>query len=174
MSQRERFTAEISTDEFIEKYFRGDEVLEKCRECPSFSKTWSCPAFDFDPIDYWRSFNTYKVICDRLFLCGADTPEEAEKILCREKSLFDGEMLALEKSSPGSAALYAAKCRLCSVCSRTLGLPCRLPDKMRYSVESLGGLGVSMVEDLFGFGVMWSEGSSVPPYYILLGGLLKV
>ncbi len=169
----ERFTAEIRIEHFMEKFFEGETVLQKCRECSGFAQTWSCPDFDFDTADYWRRFNTYQVICDRISMEGVQSPEEAQQRLFAEKPRFNEEMLALEKTCPSSEALYAEECDQCKVCARLSGKPCRFPQIMRYSIESLGGCGVKLVENLFGFKILWSDGTSVPAYYVLLGGLLK-
>ena len=40
------------------------------------------------------------------------------------------------------------------------------------SLESLGMLAVKMVPDCFGFDILWSDGKSIPQYYLLVGGLL--
>ena len=101
-----------------------------------------------------------------------ESPEAAEQRLYTEKPRFNKEMLALEKETPDSEALYAEECDECKECARLICEPCRLPHIMRYSIESLGGCGVKMVKDLFDFDVVWSDGKSIPEYYILLGGLL--
>ena len=44
---------------------------------------------------------------------------------------------------------------------------------MRYALESLGMLAVNLVKDQFGFDVLWSDGKSVPAYYLLVGGILE-
>jgi len=173
MYKIERFTAEIGIDEFIKKYYQGEKILQKCRECSGFAKAWSCPDFDFDTEEYWKQFDVYEVICDKISMEGVQTPQEAEQRLYKEKPRFNKEMLALEAATPDSRALYAEECDECKECARLIGKPCRLPHIMRYSIESLGGCGVALVEDLFGFSPVWSDGTSIPDYYILLGGLLK-
>ena len=172
MYKIERFTKDISISEFMKKYFEGEVVLQKCRECSGFAKTWSCPNFDFSTADYWQKYTTYRVICDRIRMEDIDSPEAAEQRLYTEKPRFNKEMLALEKETPDSEALYAEECDECKECARLICEPCRLPHIMRYSIESLGGCGVKMVKDLFDFDVVWSDGKSIPEYYILLGGLL--
>ncbi len=172
MYKIERFTKDIPISEFMEKYFEGEVVLQKCRECSGFAKTWSCPDFDFSTADYWQKYAVYRIICDRISMEGIDSPEAAEQRLYAEKPRFNKEMLTLEKKTPGSKALYAEECDECKECARLIGQPCRLPHIMRYSIESLGGRGVKMVKELFGFDVVWSNGTSIPKYYILLGGLL--
>lgn len=168
----ERFTKDISIEDFMDTYYDGPTILQKCRECPGFATTWSCPEFDFDTAQYWLRFKTYRVICDRIAMSGVTTPMEAEGRLYARKPVFNREMLALEKATPDCVALYAEECDECKTCARLMGKPCRFPEIMRYSIESLGGCGVKLVKDLFGFDPQWSDGETVPDYYILLGGIL--
>ncbi len=173
MYKKERFTKELQIDKFVKMYFDPELTLQKCRTCTGYAKTWSCPDFDFNVRNYWRQFSAYRVIVDRVSMEGVASPKEAEERLAYEKPIFNRQMLALEKSTPGSVALYAQECEECQECARLIGKPCRLPETMRYSIESLGGCGIRLVEDLFEFGVCWSDGTTIPAYYILLGGLLK-
>ncbi|MBQ6358699.1 MAG: DUF2284 domain-containing protein, partial [Clostridia bacterium] len=82
------------------------------------------------------------------------------------------ELLFLEKERPGSLALLGGKCDLCPVCARTEGKPCRTPDRMRYSIESLGGDCGGALEKYFGEILQWAQGNRLPEQIILLGGLL--
>ena len=43
---------------------------------------------------------------------------------------------------------------------------------MRYGLESIGILAVKLVEDKFGFSAKWSDGVSIPDYYLLVGGVI--
>ena len=82
------------------------------------------------------------------------------------------ELLAMEAEAPGSLALFAGKCDLCPVCARTEGKPCRMPERMRYSIEALGGDCSGALEKYFGETLQWSAGQRLPEQIILLGGLL--
>ena len=58
-------------------------------------------------------------------------------------------------------------------CARAEGLPCRYPEKMRYSIESLGGNVGLTVSKLMGIELEWMEEGKMPSYFVLVGGLLK-
>lgn len=105
--QKQRFEARIATEELIEKYFDPAVTLAKCRACRGFASTWSCPDFDFDPLDFWKGFSRFHLIVDRISNEGAASVAAAKDRLLAEKSLYDAEMLALEKERPGSCALAA-------------------------------------------------------------------
>lgn len=81
-------------------------------------------------------------------------------------------MLALEATWPGSMSLAAQECNLCKsapVLSAGLAF-IRIPCAMRWNPWAM--LAVKMVPDCFGFDILWSDGKSIPQYYLLVGGLL--
>ena len=47
-----------------------------------------------------------------------------------------------------------------------------MPDRMRYSIEALGGDCGGALEKYFGETLQWSAGQRLPEQIILLGGLL--
>lgn len=171
--EKERFEANVEISEMIEKYFNPAMTLAKCRACPGYGSTWSCPSLNFDPLDFWKQFTTFHLIVDKVSNDGAASPAEAQKRLFTEKSLYDAEMLSLEAGHPGSRALAAQECVYCAKCARQAGRPCIHPDKMRYALESLGMLAVDLVRDQLGIDVLWSDGQSIPAYYLLIGGILE-
>lgn len=170
---KERFETYVDTMEMLEKYFDPEVTLNKCRECSGFAKTWSCPDFDFDVKDFWKDFTRFHFIVDRVSSEGVSNVSEAQQRLFDEKRLYDEEMLTLEKKVPGGVALAAQECIKCKKCARLIGKPCIHPDVMRYALESTGMLAVNLVRDKFGFEVLWSDGESIPEYYLLVGGVLE-
>jgi predicted metal-binding protein len=113
------------------------------------------------------------MIVDRIDNSGAANVDEAQDRLFSEKDRYDAEMLELEKATPGSYGMAAQECVQCKKCARLSGHPCVHPDKMRYSLESIGAFPVKLVHDKFGFDILWSDGESIPEYYLLVAGLLK-
>ena len=58
------------------------------------------------------------------------------------------------------------------ICKRTEGQPCRFPDKMRYSIESLGGNVGLTISRLMGIELEWMKEGTMPRYFVLVSGLL--
>ena len=71
-----------------------------------------------------------------------------------------------------SLGLYLGKCNMCMRCTREFGAPCKMPFKMRYSLESLGGEVDRAVEDIFGYEILYAHDGKLPEYLIFVGGLL--
>ena len=72
-------------------------------------------------------------------------------------------------------ALSAGSCDVCpeGTCTRLQEDPCRNPGMMRYSVEALGGDVGKALKLYFDKEILWGKAGHMPPYFILLGGLLK-
>lgn len=157
------------------------KFLGYCAACPNYGGTWSCPPFDFDPQEIWDRY-------DRILLRAVKVPVPAE---LREKVLSPQEindeshallapikhdllssLLEQERATPGSLALSAGRCQECQVCTKPSGQPCRQPERMRHSIESLGGDVGKTLSLYLGQELLWGREGHLPEYYILLGGLL--
>ena len=168
-----RFEKELSIDELLSTYFDFEKTHKLCSACSGYAQTWACPPFDFEPEDFFRQYSVFRLIVDRIDNAGAADVDEAQQRLFTEKDRYDQEMLDLEKSIPGSYGLAAQECVQCKKCARLSGHPCVHPDKMRYSLEAIGCFPVELVHDKFGFDILWSDGESIPEYYLLVAGVLK-
>ena len=150
----ERFKKSIAVSEFIDKYVDVPKFLQFCRECPNYDKIWSCPEYEFDPMTIWGKYQYLDLIVvkasydektrERIY-----TQEELghigkDTLLVEKQKLMD-EFLEKEKNTPNSLSMVAGSCDVCSrkddslKCTKLSGDPCRHPEKMRYSIDSLGG-----------------------------------
>ena len=170
----ERSEKTIKVNEYIEGYVNVEEFLEYCKECRNYEAVWSCPSYDFSPEDYWKEYDEFLVVA-RKIIFGPDVDvERSFEIMHEVKNDMSLELYELEKEYPGSISLSAGSCSMCKEgCTRTEGFPCRYPDKMRYSIESLGGNVGKTVSKLMGYELEWVEEGKLPSYFVLVGGLLK-
>ena len=90
------------------------------------------------------------------------------------KQELSGELFDREQKTPGSISLSAGSCLLCKgSCGRKENEPCRFPDQMRYSIESLGGNVGLTLSKLMGIELEWMEEGKLPHYFVLVCGLLR-
>ena len=164
-------TVDMAT--YITDYVNVEEFLECCRQCEDFDQKWSCPSYDFDPVDYWKKFDHLYVIGKKMILEEEDK-ENWRDLMKQVKADLTKELYAMEEKRPGSISLSAGSCEICGEngCAKTTGEPCRFPDKMRYSIESLGGNVGLTASRLLGIDLLWMEEGKVPDYFVLVGGLL--
>ncbi len=177
-------TAEADMADFIEHCVDVDRFLKCCSDCPHFGKTWSCPPYDFNPMDYWKPFRTFY-----LYAIKTTTPSHLlEQSFELDELMELGSELTLsatkgmgvfleaeQKKYPGSKIIGGGRCMLCREvgCARQNNEPCRFPDKMSYSIESLGGNVEETLKRYLNEQIYWGKDGHLAPYYIRIGGLLK-
>lgn len=200
MYRTERLTAEISVEKYMEDFVDIEEFLEACKACGNYGRKWSCPPYDFNPEDYWRKFQTFKligikIIFDEEYTSKTYGAEELntliEQVLSKEKDKLTKELYEMENKYPGSVSLSAGSCNMCGdslsgsgKCSRALAenstdgssggaeKHCRYYSKMRYSIESLGGNVGKTCSELFNIQLEWVTEGKLPSYFLLVSGLL--
>ncbi|MBR2557327.1 MAG: DUF2284 domain-containing protein [Methanobrevibacter sp.] len=179
MSEIKKLTCDVDVDSYYETYVDFEEVSKLCiEEQETLGYNWNYPPFDFDVDDVWKSYNKLKIIAFKIDFSAeelAHTFEDKElefilKRFERMKVKFMNEIYALEDEN--SLALFLGKCNLCMRCTREFNMPCKMPFKMRYSIESLGGLVDKTIEDLFGYKIQYAKDGKLPEYLIFVGGLL--
>ena len=170
----ETYEKTIGVPEYIEGYVNVEEFLKCCKACGNYDRKWSCPSYDFDPVeDYWKKFSRFYVVGKKMILA-EEEKENWENLMTEVKAQLTEELFEMEAEHPGSRSLSAGSCHICGEnnCSKSLREPCRFPDKMRYSVESLGGNVGLTASRLLGIELQWIEEGQIPDYFTLVGGLL--
>lgn len=168
----------MPVEEFVRECVDIPRFAACCAECRGFGKTWACPPYDFDPMDIWQSFSTVLLYGKKV-----NIPEEEREVsdlgkaynalLAPVKSRLLNELYELERQYPGALALSAGGCDICSSCGRAEGVPCLFPEKMRHSIESLGGNAEKCISEYLSESILWAENNRLPEHFILLGALLK-
>lgn len=194
----ENLTARIVMEDYLRDYVDVPRFLGLCAQCSNYDNRWSCPPFDFDPLDHLKQFSAVRVIARKVSPIGhwrfgeatgespsapaqgpTFTGENAEnydhvwQMLSTVKADLEAELFLMEEQFPGSRLLSGGSCYKCNQgCTRPAGLPCRHPEMMRYSIEALGGDVEKIAADLLHSPLIWSKAGELPPYYMLVGGLL--
>ena len=165
---------------FRQKYQNREKYMAYCRECPRYNTVWSCPPLTFDVDAYLERFALVNVLCAKIILsrqviAEADTPEKIKtvgwEILLSVKLDMEEKLRRMEKYIPESVSLSSGGCNLCKVCSRKDGLPCRLPDKMRYSLDAFGFDLTAITKDMFDIDILWCK-ERLPDYFTLIHGIM--
>lgn len=174
MYRTEYFEKEIDVCEYVDNYVEISEFLEYCKACKNYKRVWTCPEFDFDVENYWKQYQNLKVVGYKIIFEKGTTSEEGMKIMEEVKAQISEELFEMEKKVPGSISLSAGSCSICGAenCTRIEGKACRHPEKIRYSIEALGGNVGLTVRKLLGIQLEWMEEGKLPSYFVLIGGLL--
>ena len=170
----------MAADEFIRRYRDVERIGAFCQQCPGYGKTWSCPPFDFDPRTQSDGFS-------QVMLMGTTIEfDEETRTACKtaEQSTATGReaiqevwktllprLYEMERNTPGSRC-FTFRCMLCPEgCTRPEGKPCRHPEKMRHSLESVGFDIEAMTREMLTIELEWSTDGSLPKHMTLVTAL---
>ena len=166
-------TAEATVPEFVAQFVHVEKFLPACRQCPRYNTRWTCPPFDFNPMDVWGGYTGLRLYARILHADGLNQPLDAAlTALKREKRLYRDKLYRWEQATSGSQMLLAGTCDQCEVCEKQQGRPCRQPECLRYSIEALGGDVEGCLRRYFHRTVLWGKDGAAPDYLVLVGGLL--
>lgn len=164
---------EVSVDarEFVSRYRDVERIGLLCRQCPSFGRMWCCPPYDFDPCTLTDGFKTVQLMAttiefDEETRAECKTPEHSSRVchdaMCQVWKTILPRLYEMEREKPGSRC-FSFRCSLCPEgCTRSEGKPCRHPDLMRHSLESVGFDIVAMAHDQLDIDLEWSADGSLP------------
>lgn len=178
-----RFTAETGVADYCARFVDPPRFMAYCRECGNYGTVWSCPPYDFAAEELWQKYRRMQLFGRKLTLAPELLQRRYDKeqmgqllkdTLFRERAEMEGELFALEAANPGSFALLPGSCRRCGEgnCTRREGKPCRDPEHLRHSLESLGGDVGRTAEELLGTPLLWSAEGRLPAYLTLVAGHL--
>lgn len=173
-------TNSLPMTEFIKRYQDQEKFMAYCKECPNYSTLWSCPPLQFTANELLQDFNyinliAVKVIYTEETIKSAVTPEKVKEIttnsLREVKTRLAETVLDLEGEFSGSIGLASGGCHLCVDCTRPDDLPCRIPEKMRYSLDSFGFDLTAITAELLQIELKWPQ-NGLPEYYTLIHALM--
>lgn len=169
-------TGTLPMSEMLEKYVDVEKFLGYCAACPRCGQTWSCPPYDFDPAAVWPQYAAVKLYAVQVFpesgAVKAAALADAEAFLRPYRTAFDALLEEKERETPGSLRLNAGRCLVCARCARRDEELCRFPEKLRYSLESLGANVGALAADKLGAPLQWGTKDAPPEYFVLVGALL--
>ena len=169
------------TAELLRGFIDIPRIDGYCQKCGNYGKIWGCPPYEFDRMSVWEGYSSLLLYAKRITLSEEETSREypEEELERAYKAILDpvkrdmiSELFALERDNPGSLALFPGCCEECAECARMRNEPCLKPERMRFSVESLGGDVLKILREVFGEKAEWAEKGRLPRKFILLGGVL--
>lgn len=174
----------LSREEFVSKYIDEAMTIAGCEDCLNYGKVWSCPKHDFSLKDFWEQFSVVELYVVQIMFAPellAETYSEDEmqmlmsEVIPVETNRLHDYARMMEDQVPESMCFSSGgACSKCKGgCSRTLDQPCRFPEELRYSVESIGINACKAIEELFEFPLLWSMFGKLPEYLTFVNGLLK-
>lgn len=167
---------------------KPDEVSQYCQNCSNYGRNHSCPHFDFDCLDYLEGYQYATIVMTHIDTKSIrDNIDDLQQksfdsrvftnykkhnpdvktdwnsklsmyVFNQVKDDLCRELLRMEKDFAGSLSLPPGSCTRCSVCMRTEGDTCVLPNDLRYSLEALGFLVSDIYKQFFDTELGWTQG----------------
>lgn len=172
----------IAADEFIGRYRDVERIREYCQQCPGYGKAWNCPPYDYDPRTVSDGFRTVRLMATIIEF------DEPSRVACKspEQAIAVGRqamgevwqsllprLYEMEREVPGSRC-FTFRCVLCPEgCTRPEGKPCRHPELMRHSLESVGFDIEAMTRELLDIRLEWSQDGSLSRHITLVTALFS-
>jgi predicted metal-binding protein len=172
----------VAADEFVSRYRDVERIRQYCLACPSYGNSWACPPFDFDLTSVTDGFKTVTLMASIIefdeatraacLRAKAKSRQVASTAMAEVWKTLLPHLLEMERETPGSRC-FTFRCSLCPEgCTRPEGKPCRHPDKMRHSLESVGFDIVAMARDLLGIDLEWSKDGTLPKHLTIITALM--
>ena len=140
--------------------------------CRNFNNKYSCPPCSPHFLQYTKNYKHLLVVLLKINLDQLNYKEYHKLRVGNAviKPRIEKLMRSLEKNFD-SKFLSTGACRLCKTCQKKLGKPCKRPKQMRFSLESVGVDCNKLVEDVFGFPLLWYKNKKAPEYTSVVSAL---
>jgi len=153
------------------RYHDPVRIQGYCASCEKHGAYWSCPPFAEPPLDSMPDWSHAVIVCQKTWIPAGSTKEQLMERFLEARLHFGKHMQTLERLHEELTALIAGHCSGCDSCTRCEGKPCRLPTRMRYSLEAVGFDVTALAEGLAGQKLHWPK-SGLPEYLITVGAVL--
>ncbi|MCI5867278.1 MAG: DUF2284 domain-containing protein [Methanosphaera sp.] len=162
----------MKTDQFYEQFNNYDEVQSHCRNCFNYEKNFTCSPVDIDIKKYITSYEYVDIIVSKLDF----KPEVYEKTYSRDElnSIINNtfmkqkdkikEQLRSDEANHTRAVSITGPCDYCGIHCREKYDICPHPEKLRYSLASLGIESSKILKDLFDIDLILIEKGKLPRY----------
>ena len=173
--------ATIAADEYVARYRDAERFLALCAQCPKYGKVWGCPPHDFNVDEYLSGYVQATIYGTKITFSNAmreqcATPETTEVAMREALDEAWNELLPFlyeQEARHAGSVIFTGRCRLCGscACARAQELPCRHPDRLRYSLEAVGFDVARTAAELLEIELQWGKDGALPPYLTLVTAL---
>lgn len=163
-------------------YYKPKQVFEYCSSCPNHGRIWSCPPHHINIEKYLSPYKQAWIIGAKVHinqkelesqnLQAKEIEKQGKIIFSAARREFGNKLFELEKQNKKSTILLAGNCYQCKECTKKQGKPCPYPDKLRYSLESIGFLVSDIVKEVLNDEIQWIQEGKLPTYLLSIGAIL--
>ncbi len=151
----------------------ADSYKMSCEACDKYGQNLACPPFSPSFPDYTGNAETARVVCLRLpqeyF---SHLVSEERYLTCFKKARSLLVDILLDHRKKGHIIAGSGPCLACEKCAvERKSRRCRKPDKMIYSLESLGTNLITLVKRCFDIDLEWSSDEQYADFVCAVGAV---
>ena len=167
--KKETLRVVLTSQADMMRYYDPERIQGYCRSCDKYGLFWSCPPFDEDPLKKLPAWTHALLVIQKTRIDHVSTQAQLiERFLAVRRTLGDTlDHWAVD----GTVPVIAGHCSGCTVCTRSRGIGCSSPGRLRYSLEGLGFDVTALVEGLAGQKMGWPV-PGVPGELLIVGTML--
>ena len=146
--------ANICDNDILKKYMKFEYFTNLCKEgCPNYNSNYTCPPNSPKFTDYIKGYKSSLVIAMYMSIPKHGTIADTHQYL---RSVLSDLLIPLEKKVNGLLT-DGGRCLLCKSCAYEDDLPCRFPQKMRFSMEAMGIDLAGVSQDILKHSIIWNN-----------------
>lgn len=171
-----QLVASLETKLSIEKlfdYYKPDEIHSYCQRCPKYGRFWSCPPHNFNIPEYLKQYTFITIIANRIYLEPELSKEEQIACYHHTRKKTNNKLLRRLEKLNDCEILISGHCWLCKTCMRTNSEQCISPEKLKYSLESLGFKISDIINNEFNDSLQWKHDENLKYLYSVQAILSK-
>ncbi len=167
----DRFERQLAVSDFD----YGDHYKMSCEACDKYGKNLACPPFSPSFLSYIDNAPVAKVICLRVpqeYFNHLPSEERYHACFRKARSLLVGILLDYRKKGYAVAGSGAClSCEICTVEDEADCRQCRQPDKLIYSLESMGVNVIALVKKSFDIDLEWNSDEQFADFVDAVGAV---
>lgn len=171
-------TKRIALQKCLQDFYFPGRFLHLCEACPDYNRRWSCPPDLPNTRELLAEYTDLTLIGVQVFydaqMRAQTDPKKVERLRQESygqmKKVLLEALLGMEQAFGPSLCIAAGRCEQCARCSRVQGLPCRKPERMRYSFSGLGFDLTHMAKALLQIDLLW-DSQRLPTYDVALAAI---
>ncbi|GAA0713835.1 hypothetical protein GCM10008904_28590 [Paraclostridium ghonii] len=159
--------ANICKNTLLNKYMDFDYFTGLCKDgCPYYDLSYTCPPNSPKFTEYTKNYEYSLVI---VMYMNIDSHNSIETVHPYLRRVLSDLLIPLEKKFNGLLS-DGGRCRYCNKCAYVENLPCRYPDKIRFSMEAMGIDLDKVCKDILNHSILWNENNE-NSYCTVLGSI---
>ncbi|MGL5313880.1 MAG: DUF2284 domain-containing protein, partial [Peptostreptococcaceae bacterium] len=151
----------------INKFIDFEYFTGLCKDgCPSYNTNWTCPPNSPRYEEYSKDYEKTLV----MIMYSNINDDELSNVHINLRRTISPVLHSLEKNFNGLLT-DGGRCMHCETCTCSDNLPCRAPELLRYSMESMGINLDALAKEVLNHKITWNKEENADNYCTVFGSV---